>query len=66
MHPQENSDYDNGERHDHEPGTDAERSWNGHFAVIAELEKIALDERIYLRIKTSAEQNTKNASKQTI
>jgi hypothetical protein len=63
MHPQENSDYDNGERHDHEPGIDTEQSRKGQFAVIAQLEKIILTQRIHFRIQTGADQNPENAAK---
>jgi hypothetical protein len=66
IHPQENSTDDNRKRHDHEPGIDIEQGWNRQFAVVAELEKIVLNERIRFRVEAGANQNTENTAKQSI
>ena len=66
IHPQENSAHDDRKRHDHEPGIDSEQGWNRQFAVVAELEKIILNERIRFRVETRPDQDTENAAKQTI
>ena len=66
VHPQKHPGDDHRKRHNDQPGIDTEQRRKRQLAVVAELEKIILNQRIDFRVQRRADQDAENAAKQTV
>jgi len=62
----QNASHNDDEWNNHVPWVDPKKRGNCQLTVIAELEKIILNQRIDFRVKTRTDEDTENAAKQTI
>jgi len=62
----QNASHNDDEWNNHVPWVDSKKRGNCQLTVIAELEKIILNQRIDFRVKTRTDEDTENAAKQTV